>query len=71
MKNIQPDMDLERQVRKGCATVNLALDETPPNIQKACLAAHFTAQMIEWALVGYPQPWSQFKPMIDEEYDHN
>ena len=71
MKNIQPDMDLERQVRKGCARVNLALDQTPPDVDKASYAAGLVAKMIEGAVYGQPQPWSQFAPMIDEEFDHN
>ena len=69
MKNIQPDMDLARQVQKGCARVHLALDEG--NLQKAMYATSLVIKMLNGVVEGQPQPWSTFAPMIDEEYDHN
>lgn len=69
MKNIQPGMDIERQVRKGCAAIDSALQEDPPNVEKASYTAGLVANMLEGYAVGIPQPWSQYSPMIAEEFD--
>lgn len=67
MKNIQPDMDLNTQIRKGCNAINAALDQG--NLDKACHTTFYVVCMIRGALGGLPQPWSQFQPMIDEEFE--
>lgn len=67
MKTIQPDMKLDKQVQKGIAAVNAALDQG--NLQKASYTIGLIQKMVDGAVAGQPQPWSQFAPMIAEEFD--
>lgn len=67
MKNIQPLMDLSRQVRK--ATEDLTTAMYAGQYHKARYILSLMEQMIEGAKVDEPQPWSHFQPMVLEEFD--
>ena len=64
MKNIQPEMDVEKQVRKACNAIDSAL----PNVEKASYLAGLASMMLVSVAEGQPQPWSNFAPMADEEF---
>lgn len=75
MKNVQPDMKLDKQIRKAIAQIDGFLsdmsdlsDENLTLKYKARYTLSLLNQMVEGAENGIPQPWSQFQPMIDEEF---
>lgn len=85
MKTIEPNMKLDRQVRKANAMVLRELDalvllasktngyrgdmETIINMaRKSCYTINLVNEMVQSACNGQPRPWSEFSPMIDEEF---
>jgi hypothetical protein len=67
MKTITPDMKLDKQVQKGIAAVNHALDDG--NLRKACYTIGVIKLMVDMFQDNQPTPWSQLSPMIDEEFN--
>jgi hypothetical protein len=88
---MEPDMKLDRQVRKGIGDANATLDVVissldpdwnmglgPPDAQwyerniamlrRAKYALAMVDQMVASAVKGEPRPWSDFAPMIAEEF---
>lgn len=75
MKNMQPDMKLDKQVRKATGQIRQMLSDmselSDDNLTlkyKARYALDLLDQMVNSAVNGIPRPWSEYSPMIDEEF---
>lgn len=68
MLNLQPEMNLNNQVRKGLARVIEAMNDE--DMVKATYIVRLINKMLEDYELGKPQPWSNFQPMIDEEFNN-
>lgn len=67
MKNIQPDMNVAKQFRKANVQMDAAMQAGQP--EKASYIADLISMMSESIDKGELRPWSEFSPMIDEEFD--
>ena len=67
MKTIQPDMNLDKQMTKAIAAVNLAILEC--NLDKSRYTIALINEMVRSVIDGQPRPWSEFQPRIDEEFN--
>jgi hypothetical protein len=64
VKNIQPDMNVEKQIRKFDAAI-----EAAPSPEHAGYLTGLLAMFLVGVSEGQPQPFSQFIPMYEEEFD--
>ncbi|AVD99664.1 hypothetical protein HWB51_gp046 [Mycobacterium phage Cuke] len=79
MRNIQLDMNQVRQVRKAVAAIDRCLLEaqrpgaTMALRDRAVKKARYTLvcleDMVDNIGSGKPNPWSDYEPMISEEFD--
>lgn len=60
-------MDLNKQIRKAAAAADEAV--RAGNYQKACYIRELAEMMVASARAGQPQPWSNYAPMVAEEFD--
>lgn len=66
MKNIQYDLDRRRQIRKAVAHINDCLGKHL--LDRAAYALAMFNKMLDSFDRNQPQPWSNFQPMIEEEF---
>lgn len=66
VKSIQPDMNRQKQIRKAVAEINGYLSEKA--LDKAAFGLHLLNQMLDSIDNGAPRPWSEFQPMLVEEF---
>jgi hypothetical protein len=66
MLNMQPDMNVDKQIRKGQTQRTAAFDAG--DYAKARYIDHCIGLMRKSIEQGKPRPWSEFQPMIDEEF---
>lgn len=66
MISVDPNMDVRKQNRYADAAINAALDEG--DIQKAQYIAQLKLDMNRSVRMNTPRPWSEFAPMIEEEF---
>ena len=79
MKNIQLDMNQVKQVRKAIAAIDLCLLEAQRpgatmvmrerSVKKARYTMVCLEDMVDNIGKGQPNPWSDYEPMISEEFD--
>ena len=67
MKNIQHNMDMAKQLRKAWAAMEVASFFFGP--EKARYVGDLIQDMFDSWLDDLPQPWSNFVPMIEEEFN--
>jgi hypothetical protein len=66
VKNIQPDMNTAKQKRKAIAVIEQCLSEN--DWDKAFYALVLFNDMLDSIDQGTPRPWSEFLPMLEEEF---
>ena len=67
MKNIQPDLNQRKEIRSAVAQITFYLGAQ--QTEKAIYAMELLNKMLDTFDQGEPQPWSNFLPMIFEEFD--
>ena len=65
---MEPDMRLDRQVRKGIQAVIVAM-ENDQSTWQARYTADLVCEMVADYVMGRPQPWSYYEPRIREEFE--
>jgi hypothetical protein len=63
MKTITPDMNIARQTRKADAAIAAATSDWERRYIE-----HVKGMFIASIEAGEPRPWSEFSPMIEEEW---
>jgi len=63
MIGCQPDMKLDRQVRKFDTRIADA-----PSVEAACYLAYLKGRMLASVAMGAPQPASNYLPAYEEEF---
>lgn len=66
MKTIDPNMNVDKQYREAFTVRERAV--ATGDIEKSSYIDHLIWLMACTINEGLPQPWSQFSPMIDEEF---
>lgn len=66
VKNVQPDMNTAKQKRKAVAEIEGYI--LAGELEKAYYAMHLLNQMLDSIESGQPRPWSEFQPMLVEEF---
>jgi hypothetical protein len=66
MKNIQPDLSRKKQIHKAIADISFYLGAMA--LDKAAYALGLLNKMLDSFDRGQPEPWSNYQPMIEEEF---